>query len=208
MNTDDQTLITRCLSGDKKAFEGLVKRYSPRVFRIVHRFFSDRLLLEDIAQEVFIKAYTRLSTYRQEGRFEHWLSKIAVNTCYHHLRTQRVSRITYESDFTVQEGSLLEDSALLPFRADAGDPAKRVMLRNLIEKIMLTLSAKEKMILILSEIEGMSVKEIGALMEMSAVNVKIVKFRARKRALKALNDLSKKDVSGKRISHEKSVQTF
>ena len=208
MDIDDRTLIISCLSGDKKAFEGLVKRYSPRVFRIVHRFFSDRLLLEDIAQEVFIKVYTSLSTYRQEGLFEHWLSKIAVNTCYHYLRTQRASRITCESDFTVQDISLLEDISLLPFRADTGDPAKRVMLRDLIEKIMLTLSAKEQMILTLSEVEGMSVKEIGALMEMSAVTVKIVKFRARKRALKALNDLSKKDASGKRISHEKPVQTF
>jgi RNA polymerase sigma-70 factor (ECF subfamily) len=208
MDIDDRTLIISCLSGDKKAFEGLVKRYSPRVFRIVHRFFSDRLLLEDIAQEVFIKAYTSLSTYRQEGLFEHWLSKIAVNTCYHYLRTQRASRITCESDFTVQDISLLEDISLLPFRADTGDPAKRVMLRDLIEKIMLTLSAKEQMILTLSEVEGMSVKEIGALMEMSAVNVKIVKFRARKRALKALNDLSKKDVPQKRMSREKSVQTL
>ena len=208
MDTDDRTFITRCLSGDKKAFEGLVKRYSPRVFRIVHRFFRDRLLLEDVAQEVFIKAYTSLSTYRQEGPFEHWLAKIAVNTCYHYLRTQRASRITGESDCTLQDGLLLEDVSLLPFRTDAGDPAKRVMLRNLIEKIILTLSAKEKMILILSEIEGMSVREIGALMEMSAVNVKIVKFRARKRALKALNDLSQKDVPRKKISHEKSVQTY
>ena len=67
--------------------------------------------------------------------------------------------------------------------------------RNLIEKIMLRLSAKEKMILTLSEVEGMSVREIAALMGMSAVNVKIVKFRARKRALKALNDLTQKDGS-------------
>jgi RNA polymerase sigma-70 factor (ECF subfamily) len=208
MNTDDRTLITRCLSGDKKAFERLVKRYSPRVFRIIHRFFSDRLLLEDIAQEVFIKAYTALSTYRQEGLFEHWLSKIAVNTCYKYLRIQRAYRITSESDFTVQDLSLLENISLLPFRTDAGDPAKRVMLRNLIEKILLKLSPKEKMVLILSEIEGMSVKEIATLMEMSAVNVKIVKFRARKRALKALNDLSKKDVPRKKLSHEKSVQTY
>jgi len=208
MDIDDRTLINRCLAGDKKAFEGLVKRYSPRVFRIVHRFFSDRLLLEDIAQEVFIKAYTSLSTYRQEGRFEHWLTKIAVNTCYHYLRTQKASRITYESDYTLQEGVLLEDIFLLPFRANMEEPAKRLILRNLIEEIMLTLSAKEKMILILSEVEGMSVKEIGALMEMSAVNVKIVKFRARKRAIKALNNLSKKDVSGKRVSHEKSMHIY
>lgn len=195
MDIDDKTLITRCLSGDKKAFEWLVKRHSPRVFQIVHRFFSDRLLLEDIAQEVFIQAYTSLSTYRFEGRFERWLIKIAVNTCYAYLRSQKAGRITYESSGSPYDVLQPGGSSLLTLHSDGENPAKRIMLRNLIEKIMLRLSAKEKMILTLSEVEGMSVREIAALMGMSAVNVKIVKFRARKRALKALNDLTQKDGS-------------
>ena len=198
MDIDDRTLISRCLSGDKEAFEPLVKRHSSRVFRIVHRFFNDPLVIEDIAQEVFLKAYTSLSTYRQESPFENWLSKIAVNMCYHYLRRQRNDRLSFESEFTNQDISLLQDIPLGTIRKDTQDPSKRLMFRDLIEKIMQHLSAKEKMVLILSEVEGMSVQEIAALMDISSINVKVTKFRARKRALHLLKSLSRKTTFQKR----------
>ena len=206
MDIDERTLITRCLSGEKKAFEPLVKRYSPRVFRIVHRFFSDRLVIEDIAQEVFLKAYTSLSTYRQESPFENWLSKIAVNMCYQHLRTQRRDRLSFESDFTGQDISLLQGISDGTIWSDTKDSAKRLIFRNLIEKIMQHLSAKEKLVLILSEVEGMSTQEIAAQMEISSINVKVIKFRARKRALSLLKSLSRKGTFQKRGGgHEQSM---
>ena len=206
MDIDERTLITRCLSGEKKAFEPLVKRYSPRVFRIVHRFFSDRLVIEDIAQEVFLKAYTSLSTYRQESPFENWLSKITVNMCYQHLRTQRRDRLSFESDFTGQDISLLQGISDGTIWSDTKDSAKRLIFRNLIEKIMQHLSAKEKLVLILSEVEGMSTQEIAAQMEISSINVKVIKFRARKRALSLLKSLSRKGTFQKRGGgHEKSM---
>ena len=198
MDIDERTLITRCLSGEKKAFEPLVKRYSPRVFRIVHRFFSDRLVIEDISQEVFLKAYTSLSTYRQESPFENWLSKIAVNMCYQHLRTQRRDRLSFESDFTGQDISLLQGISDGTIWSDTKDSAKRLIFRNLIEKIMQHLSAKEKLVLILSEVEGMSTQEIAAQMEISSINVKVIKFRARKRALDVLKGFSRKDIPKKK----------
>ena len=194
------------MSGDKKAFEPLVKRYSPRVFRIVHRCFSDRLAIEDIAQEVFLKAYTSLSTYRQESPFENWLSKIAVNMCYQHLRTQRRDRLSFESDFTGQDISLLQGISDGTIWSDTKDSAKRLIFRDLIEKIMQHLSAKEKLVLILSEVEGMSTQEIAAQMEISSINVKVIKFRARKRALSLLKSLSPKGTFQKRGGgHEKPM---
>ena len=206
MDIDDRKLISRCLSGDTKAFEPLVKRYSPRVFRIVHRFFSDRLVTEDIAQEVFLKAYTSLSAYRQESPFENWLSKIAVNMCYQHLRTQRRDRISFETDFTGQDISLLQGIADGTIWSGTEDSAKRLMFRNLIDKIMQHLSAKEKVVLILSEVEGMSTQEIAAQMEISSINVKVIKFRARKRALSLLKGLSRKGTFQKSGGdHEKAM---
>jgi RNA polymerase sigma-70 factor (ECF subfamily) len=192
MDIDDRTLISRCLSGDKEAFEPLVKRHSYRVFRIVYRFFNDPLVIEDIAQEVFFKAYTSLSTYRHESPFENWLSKIAVNMCYHYLRRQRSDRLSFESNFTDQDISLFQDISLGTIRTDAGDLSKRLMFRDLIEKIMQHLTAKEKMVLILSEVEGMSVQEIATLMGISSISVKVTKYRARKRALHHLKGLSRK----------------
>jgi RNA polymerase sigma-70 factor (ECF subfamily) len=141
---------------------------------------------------VFFKAYTSLSTDRQESPFENWLSKIAVNMCYHYLRRQKSDRLSLESDFTAQDISLFQDISRGTIRKDTQDPSKGLMLRDLIEKIMQHLSAKEKMVLILSEVEGMSVQEIAALMGISSINVKVTKFRARKRALHLLKGLSRK----------------
>ncbi|MDX1778930.1 MAG: sigma-70 family RNA polymerase sigma factor, partial [Thermodesulfobacteriota bacterium] len=88
--------------------------------------------------------------------------------------------------------SLLQDISLGAIRKDTQDPSKGLLFRDLIEKVMQHLSAKEKMVLILSEVEGMSVQEIAALMDISSINVKVTKFRARKRALHFLKNLSKK----------------
>jgi RNA polymerase sigma factor (sigma-70 family) len=90
--------------------------------------------------------------------------------------------------------------------SDTEDSAKRLMFRNLIEKILQHLSAKEKLVLILSEVEEMSTQEIAAQMEISSINVKVIKFRARKRALSLLKGLSSKGTFHKRGGdHEKSM---
>jgi RNA polymerase sigma-70 factor (ECF subfamily) len=193
MNTDDRALILRCLAGDKQAFEPLVKRHSGHVFRILHRFFSDRMVIEDIAQEVFLRAYSALKEYRRERPFEHWLAKIAVNMCYQHLRINRTERLRPESDFSAQEISLLQERSCTPFRSGMRDPAESLMLRNTVEKILQHLSAREQMVLILSEVEGMSVQEIAELMGISSIHVKVIKVRGRKRALRILQGLSKQD---------------
>jgi RNA polymerase sigma-70 factor (ECF subfamily) len=147
-----------------------------------------------------------LSTYRQESPFENWLSKIAVNMCYQHLRTQRRDWLSFESDFTGQDISLLQGISDGTIWSDTKDSAKRLIFRDLIEKIMQHLSAKEKLVLILSEVEGMSTQEIAAQMEISSINVKVIKFRARKRALNLLKSLSPKGTFQKRGGgHEKSM---
>jgi len=164
------------------------------------------MVIEDIAQEVFLKAYTSLSSYRQESPFENWLSKIAVNMCYQHLRTQRRNRISFETDFTGQDISLLQGIADGTIWSGTEDSAKRLIFRNLIDKIMQHLSAKEKVVLILSEVEGMSTQEIAAQMEISSINVKVIKFRARKRALTLLKGLSRKGTFQKSGgNHEKAM---
>ena len=102
--------------------------------------------------------------------------------------------------------SFFQDISLGTIRKDTQDPSKGLIFRDLIEKIMQHLSAKEKMVLILSEVEGMSIQEIAALMDISSINVKVTKFRARKRALHFLKDLSRKTTfqeEGQR--HEKPV---
>ena len=191
MNFDDHTLVNKCLSGDKKAFEQLVRRYSHRVFHIIYRFFNDKYLAEDIAQEVFIQAYYSLKTYRQERPFENWLAKIATHACYRQLQIQRKHRKNLQSNITPEDCALLDNFCLTPSHSHNSNPERRTLLRELVEKILLQLSPKEKMVLILTEVEGMTTQEVSQLMELSPVNIKVVKFRAKRHALKVLKTLSK-----------------
>lgn len=191
MNINDLTLVKKCLSGDKKAFEQLVKRHSYRIYRVIHRFFNDRFLIEDIAQEVFIQAYSSLKTYRQKSPFENWLAKIAIHACYRQLRIQRKYRKNLQSDILPDDFTLLNNFCLDPSQSNNINPERRTLLRELTEKILIQLSPKERMILILTEVEGMTTQEVSQLMELSSVNIKISKFRARKHALKVLKNLSK-----------------
>jgi RNA polymerase sigma-70 factor (ECF subfamily) len=195
MDIDDRVLVQKCLSGDKTAFEQLVKRHSPRIFHIIHRFFNDKLLIEDIAQEVFIKAYTSLESYGQKSPFENWLSKIAIHVCYRQLQIQRKHEKNLYSDFLNEEYLSLDNFCLTTSSLNRNDSEKKTMLREIVEKILLRLSAKEKMILILTEVEGMTVQEVSQLMGLSPINIKVGKLRARRHAMKILKDLSRKNIS-------------
>jgi RNA polymerase sigma factor (sigma-70 family) len=89
MKNDDIDLVRKTLSGDKSAFDQLVKSASPRVFSIIHRFFHEKQQAEDVAQEVFIRAYRSLHTYAQEKPFANWLSTITVRMCYRELKKEK-----------------------------------------------------------------------------------------------------------------------
>src|SRR5262245_61476368 len=86
---EDDDVVRRCIAGDRDCFEQLVRRHSQRVFNIIASFFRRRDIVEDIAQEVFVKSYVSLSSYTLGRSFEAWLARITVNACYDHLRAER-----------------------------------------------------------------------------------------------------------------------
>ncbi len=75
--------------GSEPAFEEIVRRHSPRVFQIASRFFRRREMVEEAAQEAFLKAYTELSSYEGRGSFEGWLARLTTNICLNLLRSSR-----------------------------------------------------------------------------------------------------------------------
>jgi len=96
----DLELARQSRAGDESAFAEIVRRYSPRVFKVASRFFRQRSLVEEIAQEVFLKAFTQLGSYEGRGSMEGWFTRIATNTCLNTLRKRRpeltVSDLTEE----------------------------------------------------------------------------------------------------------------
>ena len=101
-------LAGRSARGDDDAFAEIVRRYGPRVFRVVSRFFRQRDRAEEAAQEVFLKAFTQLDAYEGRGSMEGWLTRIATTTCLNLLRSAKRRPELTLSDLTADEGAWLE----------------------------------------------------------------------------------------------------
>jgi len=189
MHDDEIALVQKTLAGHKQAFDMLVQNTTNRVFRIIRRFFHDRHVVEDIAQDVYVNAYTRLHTYSQDRPFGNWVAAIAVRECYRVLKEQKYDRHIPESDLGNEGAGLLDAYCFEQPGMSLPDHEKRLFYEETAKKIMARLTPKEQMILTLVEVEGLSMKEVSSLMSISVVNVKVSSFRARKKALKAFHAL-------------------
>src|SRR5882757_8486773 len=119
MERTEAELIAAVLQGDVASFEPLVAKYSPRVFSTARRYARRESEIEDITQEVWLKAFDKLKSFRGEAPFEHWLMRLAVRTCYDFLRGHQRNR---ESSFS--EISDPEDDWLDRFVADPSSAAE------------------------------------------------------------------------------------
>src|SRR5512147_2699932 len=103
MERADAELIAAVLKGDVARFEPLVKKYSPRVFATARRYARRESEVEDIAQEVWLKAYRKLRSFRGEAPFEHWLMRLALHTCFDFLRSHQRNRETTFTELSDEE---------------------------------------------------------------------------------------------------------
>ncbi|MBU6399328.1 MAG: sigma-70 family RNA polymerase sigma factor [Verrucomicrobia bacterium] len=185
MEVSDTELIAAVLRGDPASFEPLVRKYQPRVFGTVRRYARRESEVEDIVQEVFIKAYQKLGSFRAEAPFEHWLMRLTVRTCYDSLRRHRKNRELHFTDLTEEETDWLER-----FNADPdGASETAAAARELIQRVLAQLSPEARLVITLLEIEDRSVKEIAALTGWSIPLVKVRAFRARAQMRKYLEKL-------------------
>src|SRR5450759_2423104 len=168
-------LIAAVLQGDAASFEPLIQKYSPRVFSTARRYARRESEIEDIVQEVWLKAFHKLKSFRGEAPFEHWLMRLAVRTCYDFLRGHQRNR---ESSFS--EISEPEDDWLDRFVADPGSaPENADAAKLLIDRVLEKLSPPARLVIQLLEIEDRSVKEIAGITGWSVPLVKVRAFRAR-----------------------------
>jgi RNA polymerase sigma-70 factor (ECF subfamily) len=178
MEPTEADLIAAVLRGDAASFEPLVQRYSPRVFATARRYARREIEAEDIAQEVWLKAFEKLKSFRGEAPFEHWLMRLTVRTCYDFLR----SRESLFSDLTGPENDWLERFVTQPEAASENADAARLLVGRVLEQ----LSPQARLVITLLEIEDRSVKEIAQLTGWSVPLVKVRAFRARAEMRKIL----------------------
>lgn len=174
----DEELARATLKGDDGAFAELIRRHKGRVFGMCSRFAANPQQLDDMAQEVFVRAWKKLAGFRGDAPFEHWLARLTVTTCYDFLRKERRHRGHASLDEMPLE---LRDAGI--DHAIAADRAK-----ELLHWAMSELSADDCLILTLLEIEERSVREISGLTKWSESNVKVRAFRARARLKEILTD--------------------
>ncbi len=177
--SEDERLITATLGGDDEAFARIVGRHKRQVFRIASRFAHDRNELEDICQDVFIKAYEKLKTFRHDAPFEHWLARITVRTCYDALRRRRLHNVHTSTDS-------------LPFEMrDHAEETRQAAQRahELLSRGLEKLRPEERLVITLLELEERSVREVAALTGWSEANVKVRAYRARKALRKSLEEV-------------------
>jgi RNA polymerase sigma-70 factor (ECF subfamily) len=176
----DGALIAAVAAGDADAFEELVRKYERPVLSTIYRYVGDRVVAEDVAQEVFLKVWRRAKSFKGRSSFYTWLYRIAVNQCLN-FREKRRRRRAEPLDEGVADGR--------PGPAESYEKeAKSRLVRAAIDE----LPGKQRMALILSKFEGRSYKEIAQMMGASLASVESLLFRAKRNLKEALLPLKER----------------
>jgi len=175
----DDTLVAAVLAGDEDAFGKLFERHRRQVARIAGRFFSQVEQIEEIIQDSFTKAYFALSTYHgtHAASFKAWLGQITVNSCYDQLR--RTQRRPPQSFVDITDSESHELGAQLRAAGASADVERATISRDLAAKLLARLSAEDRLVLTLLDVEGFSVAEIAEMAGWSISKVKVRAHRAR-----------------------------
>jgi len=189
---DDRELVRRGQAGDKEAFEELVRRHQRRVFAVAGGILRRREDVEDIAQQVFVKAYFSLKRFDQRAAFTTWLYKITVNECWDLLRKKKVRPLLYESDLSEEQAQ--QFSATERLDSGAQDVSDKLEAQQQVERLLQGLDERDRMMLILKEVEGFAIDEIAEILDLNANTVKVRLFRARRRIVNQVR--RRKDGSG------------
>ena len=179
--THDRELVRRAQREDKEAFEELVRRHQHRVFAVAGGILRRREDVEDTAQQVFVKAYFSLKRFDQRAAFSTWLYKITVNECWDLLRKKKVRPLVYESDLSEEQARLVITSA---DKENPGpDVSEKMEAREHVERLLEGLDERDRLMLILKEVEGYSIEEIAEVLNLNGNTVKVRLFRARRRVV-------------------------
>ena len=174
----DQQLVERAQKGDKKAFDVLVGKYRRKLERLLSRSIRDPAEIEDVAQEVFIKAYRALPSFRGDSAFYTWLYRIGINTANNHL-VSKGRRAPTSTEYDAEEAESFEDAVYL---RDINTPESLLLSRQIGDTIHAAIEGlpdELRTAIVLRELEGHSYEEIAQMMDCPIGTVRSRIFRAR-----------------------------
>lgn len=173
---EDAAWIQRISEGDQAAAEAMVRRLYPTVMRMVRSHLPRRTQEEDLAQQVFAKIFQKLHQFSGRVPLEHWVTRIAINTCINQLKHEISRPELRMSDLSEDEEAVVKDLA----QTDHDVPGDRVQAaRELLDRLMMRLRPDERTVITLLHIEERSTEEISQMTGWPVSLVKVKAFRAR-----------------------------
>src|SRR5476649_1675562 len=182
--------LARVRARDQLAARELVDHLYPLVLRIIRTRRPRRVAEEDIAQDIFLKMFTRLDQYEGNVPFTHWVSRIAVTTCIDHLRAQQRRPEFRWADLSETEAEVLDNVLTNENDVDAGEA---LASRELVEKLLSQIKPDDRMVLQMLDLEQKSLAEISQLTGWNTTLIKVRAFRARRKLRKLFEELKKKE---------------
>jgi RNA polymerase sigma-70 factor (ECF subfamily) len=189
-------LIERARSGDDGAFNQVVQVYRKRILGTIARLIGRPEDVEDVGQEVFLRLYFSLDQLRTPEVFEPWLYRLTVNAAYDYLRRQKRRRESRMSDLSEQQ-VMMADAVAGSKQSD--ETQRRARVREQVQDLLGHVSDEDRILLMLKEVEGLSLKELEKIYNANENALKVRLFRARQRVLKAYDAAE----SGKQAGSEK-----
>jgi RNA polymerase sigma-70 factor (ECF subfamily) len=184
--------LTRVRQRDQIAARELVEHLYPLVIRIVRSHLPRRVPEEDLAQEIFLKMFSRLAQYQGAVPFPHWVSRIAVTTCIDHLRAQKRRPEFRMADLSETEADVLENVLTSDNEVAANDA---LAARELVHKLLAQLKPDDQLVIRLLDLEQKTIAEISAQTGWNQSLIKVRAFRARRKLQKLFQELQKKERS-------------
>jgi RNA polymerase sigma-70 factor (ECF subfamily) len=184
----DFEVIKRAQTGDSAAFNEVVLAYRKRVLGTIARSIARPEDVEDVAQEVFLRLYFSLEQLRTPEVFEPWLYRLTVNAAYDYLRKQRRRMEFRMSDLSEQQVIMADAVAGGKIERDVQYHKK---IRESVDSLLGAVSEADRILLMLKEVDGLSLKELEKIYKVNENALKVRLFRARQRVLKAFGAASK-----------------
>jgi RNA polymerase sigma-70 factor (ECF subfamily) len=179
----ERQLVRRAQGGDQSAYEELVRIHQPRLLAVIGGIMRRGEDVEDVAQQALLKAYLSLKRFDLRSAFGTWLYKIAVNECWDYFRKKKVRPLVYEANLSEEQVRQME--ALPEDRegvfGHAVDAARRAEQRDLLDRLLIELDEQDRAMLVMKEVAGFTVEEIGEVLDLNVNTVKVRLFRARGR---------------------------
>ncbi|MCX7547052.1 RNA polymerase sigma factor [Xanthomarina sp. F1114] len=173
----ENDIVTRILKGEKELYEILVRRNNQKLYRVIRGYLSEEAEIEDVMQNSYIKAYTKLYQFKQHAAFSTWLIRIGINEALARIREKGKLYHLRETPDDHLKNSILE----LPDSKQLNPQDKLIQMetKQLLEKAINLLDSKYKSVYIMKEVEEMSLKDIATVLDLTVANVKVRLHRSK-----------------------------